>query len=368
MLVLFDYQAFSMQRYGGVSRYVFELVRELRHTEHVDVELCGRFARNEHLALLGAPSVGVLHWYEGRGCGTLHALADRLNARTVERRVASGGVDVYHPTYYHTTLSEQPSPPAVVVTVHDMIHEVFGDLPDGDRLRMLKRRAVERADAVVVPSQSTKSDLERLLKVPSERIAVIPHGANFTGSEESACKPPTDKPYVLYVGSRRGYKNFSRFFDVLSWLMLDDVRLHLVCAGGGRFTREESRMFAQYGLDHRVIAWPGHAEALIAAYRHAAVFVCPSLYEGFGMPVLEAMALGCPVAVSTASSLPEVAGDAAMYFDPQDEEGMAEAIRHLLYGGKSRQWFIEQGRVQAARFSWEKSAAAHAELYRSLSR
>ncbi|MCX8006491.1 MAG: glycosyltransferase family 4 protein, partial [Coriobacteriia bacterium] len=314
----------------------------------------------------GAPSCSIFHRYRGRGCGALMRVADALNATLVERRVAAGGVDVYHPTYYHTLLARRPRPPAVVLTVHDMIHELFDQVPDRERLCALKRRAVDRADVVVVPSMSTRGDLQRLIGVPDDRIVVIPHGSNFTGDEPGDGSVEFPDRFVLFVGSRWSYKNFRRFFEAMARIMADDPELHLVCAGGGGFTKEELGLFAKAGLAERVHARPGHDRALAAAYRRASVFVFPSLYEGFGMPVLEAMAFGCPVVASRVSSLPEVGGDAALYFDPLDLEDIAGTVSAVLRSDDLRARLSAEGRRRASRFSWDAAVRAHADLYRTI--
>ncbi len=367
MRVLFDYQAFSMQRYGGVSRYVYELVSGIRE-RHPDItaDFAGRFAQNEYLTRLGENHASSLfHSYQGRGRGTLVAVADALNARACDRRLCAGGVDVVHPTYYHTTPRRRPGSPPVVLTVHDMIHELFDDLPDGARLRALKRSAVGRADHIITASANTSKDLQRLLEVPPSKITVIHHGCSFRGNEPGSQGLALPERFVLFVGSRLGYKNFSTLVQAASPLLKADPSVHLVCAGGGAFTKRERELFERNGIAGSVLQTPADDASLAAQYRRALVYVCPSVYEGFGLPLLEAMAFGCPAASSGASSLPEVGGDAVRYFDPMSPSEMSAVLGDLITDAGARAALGAAGRERSRHFSWEASVSAHLGVYRA---
>lgn len=365
MRVLYDYQAFSMQRYGGVSRYVAEIVSGIRaaHPE-IDAEFAGRYAANEYLAAVGETGgTDLLHRYGGRGRGSLLAVADALNARRVERRMDAGGIDIYHPTYYHTVARTRSGGPAVVLTVHDMIHELFAGVPDRERVCALKRRSVERADRIVAVSAHTAADLQRLLAVPAEKITVIHHGCPLTGREPDNEALALPERFVLYVGARTGYKNFAGLLEAIAPLMAIDPGLTLVCAGAGAFTPAERELAARLGIAGRLVQTPADDASLATQYRGATLFVCPSRYEGFGLPLLEAMTLGCPSAASGVSSLPEVGGEAAAYFDPASPEDMGAVIGRLLADPDERERLADAGLKRARLFSWDASAEAHAALY-----
>lgn len=369
MHVLYDYQAFSMQRYGGVSRYVAEVVSRIR-SGHPDTtaEFAGCYAANEYLERLGETGVSdAFHRYGGRGRGRLMRLADARNARAVERRIDAGGIDVYHPTYFHTVPRERASGPAVVVTVHDMIHELIAEVPDRERVMALKRAAVARADRVIVPSGHTRDDLCRLLGTPADKVTVIPHGCSFSGTEPDDPALALPERFVLYVGSRIGYKNFTVLLEAIAPLMAADPGLHLLCAGGGALTPAEEALATRLGVAAQVRGTPADDASLATQYRHATLFVCPSRYEGFGLPLLEAMVFGCPVAASNVSSLPEVGGEAVAYFDPADPASITAVIARLLTSADERAALARAGRERARLFSWEASAAAHVAVYSAVS-
>jgi glycosyltransferase involved in cell wall biosynthesis len=172
---------------------------------------------------------------------------------------------------------------------------------------------------------------------------------------------------VLFVGQRGDYKNYSSFLTAMAPLLRDDARLRVVCAGGRAFGAEEVQRARQLGVGERVVHVPGPDDAALAAlYRHARAFVFPSRYEGFGLPVLEAFAFGCPAVLARSSSLPEIGGDAARYFDPASEGAMRDAIDGVLRDESARAALIEAGRRRAREFSWARTAretwAYYAEL------
>jgi glycosyltransferase involved in cell wall biosynthesis len=137
----------------------------------------------------------------------------------------------------------------------------------------------------------------------------------------------------------------------------------LVCFGGGVFSGDEKRVIRDLKIDNKVKILAGDDGVLAYLYRHAGVFVCPSLYEGFGIPVLEAMSCGCPVAASNASSLPEVGGDAVSYFDPRDKHSIKGAVRRIIEEKEYRRELIARGLEQARTFSWDKAAEETCGVY-----
>jgi glycosyltransferase involved in cell wall biosynthesis len=175
------------------------------------------------------------------------------------------------------------------------------------------------------------------------------------------------KPYLLYVGHRGGYKNFEGFLRAYaSSLWLSD-NFNVVCFGGGIFSRDEVALIKSLRLSmNHVIQVNGGDNKLASVYRDAALFVYPSLYEGFGIPPLEAMSLGCPVACSNTSSIPEVAGDAAEYFDPYDLDSMRTAMELVLSSEVRLNELIKLGKFRCARFSWDRCAKETLSVYKGL--
>jgi glycosyltransferase involved in cell wall biosynthesis len=222
------------------------------------------------------------------------------------------------------------------------------------------------AAAIIAISASTKRDLVRLYGVNEARISVVHLGAtDFTPLRKSLRWVPPDR-YVLFVGGRRGYKNFDVLVEALPPVFVRDRSLHLVCAGGGSFTREELNAFASSGLAGRIHQVNVDDETLGVVYARAVALIYPSRYEGFGMPVLEAFNCGCPVIAARVSSIPEIGGDAALYIDPQDPSSICASLDRLLDDPDQRVDLASRGRARVQEFTWERTARATAKVYRSV--
>jgi len=254
-----------------------------------------------------------------------------------------------------------------VVTVHDLIYARFPEAHAGIRgrgMKVLVPWAARRSDRVIADSQSTRGDLMTLLGVPSARIDVVPLGLGTVRRERPLTEPQVrarfdlgQRSIVLSLSAKRPHKNLLALIGALAKLPAAG-RPMLVLPGYPTAheaeLRERARALEIEG-DVRFPAWVSAAE-LEGLWALTQLFVFPSLYEGFGLPVLEAMARGVPVACSNASSLPEVAGDAALLFDPRDELAIAEALRRLLDDGALREQLRARGLARAREFTWERTA------------
>ena len=262
-----------------------------------------------------------------------------------------------------------------VVTVHDLHYRTQPEAHFGLRglgMRVLVPAAARRSRRVVVPSNATAADVERLLGVPRERIDVIPEAAGRppgqaerSRAEVRAELDATDVPLLLTVSALRPHKNLARLIGAVA--RLEPGRRPLLAMPGYHTPHErELRALAdELGVAERMrfLGWVSDQE-LEDLYRSADAFVFPSLSEGFGLPVLEAMARGVPVATSARTSLAEVAGEAALLFDPDDEASIADAIDRLLYEEGLSAGLASAGLEQAARFTWDAAAELTVASYR----
>jgi len=362
MKVLYDGYIYAIQRNGGINRYFNSLIA--RMPASVEATVTAPFRRRQplphrdNLQLIRPWSPG------GRTFGPFYRGFKR-RIRALDR---SGCFDLAHPTY-HDLLSggrvaDYPLP--TVLTVHDMIPELFQS--EHPRIRESlprKRAAIERADAIICVSRNTKADLLRLLEVPEEKVHVIPLASEVDRSLVNGAPPLATPPYLLFVGGRGGYKNFSGLLQALEQVVGERPELGLAVVGPP-FDEAETAELEARGLGGRVTLASDLDDVRLATlYAHAEALVYPSLYEGFGIPPLEAMACGTAVIAGNRSSVPEVVGDAAAMIDPESVTELRDAILKLA-DPESRQRLVEAGLARAAGFSWRRTADATLEVYRAV--
>ncbi len=383
MKVLYDHQIFERQRFGGISRYFVELIRGLHGTAAVDVALA--LARSMHEDVpdlnrrlgLSVTDRGFPETFLGGARVPLrkHVRAvakwlDRsLDARVANRKLAlerlrEGGFDLFHPTYYDPYFVKALRGRPYVLTVYDMTHEVWPEyFAHHDPTTRWKLDLVRGARRIIAISERTKRDVVALAGVDPAKVDVI-HLA-FSRPNGVPAALPGDVParFLLFTGTRGQYKNWAFLVRALAPLLERDRELHLICSGPP-FRREERAFLDELGLAGKVVHVRADERVLVALYGRAAAFVFPSLSEGFGIPVLEALATGCPAALANASCLPEVGGDAALYFDPKDARSVRETVERLLTDDALRDDLVRRGKERAAAFSWQQTCAATTETYR----
>jgi glycosyltransferase involved in cell wall biosynthesis len=393
MKVLYDHQAFSMQTYGGVSRYFSELMHSFSREDGVDWRLALKASNNHYLRNSSregkkAPRRDgtdrnertTLKMFSSvtealRGNIVFRSVLYRLNVLESIHLLQRQDFDLFHPTYFDPYFLPYLGKKPFVLTVYDMIHEVLPEmfLP-GDKTASWKKELVRKAAKIMAISRCTKDDLVRYYGIPEEKI-VVTYLASSISLEGNRVPYRLGLPnrYILFVGNRdkpfpfkERYKNFAFFVRSVQTLFREKGDLSLICAGGESFNHQERRLFEDSGIAGKVFHYPANERVLANLYQNAALLVLPSLYEGFGLAVLEAFSCGCPVAVSRTSALPEVAGNAAVYFDPLNEDSIREAVRKLLEDRALQEDLRSEGFKQARKFSWRKTAEETKAVYGSV--
>jgi alpha-1,3-rhamnosyl/mannosyltransferase len=371
MRLAFDARAVS-DHFPGIGRYAFNLLRALAEAEP-GCEVAALYnpasanTRFDWRSLGALPNVRPVPVAAG-----FFTLAEQARLPAVLRRL---GADCYHAAY--VGMPYRPGLPAAV-TVHDLIPlRCPGDYPVRARLayRAAVRLAVRAARRVVTVSAHSAGDLAAAYHLPPERLAHVPEAADPMFRPQplgvvEALRRRLGLPerYVLYFGSNKPHKNLARLVQAYSLLGSDGHGAPLVVAGhwDARFEAPK-RLAAAAGLGDRVRFLGPVAQAdLPALYSGAMLFVYPSSYEGFGLPVLEAMACGAPVACANTTSLPEVAGQAVLYFDPGSPDAIAAALERALADTSLLNVLAMRSLERSNHFSWRTTAAAMWALYRDL--
>ncbi|MES9963886.1 MAG: glycosyltransferase family 1 protein [Candidatus Sedimenticola sp. 20ELBAFRAG] len=369
--VAIDNQIFSSQVYGGISRYFSSLGLKLSRMEGVGPQIVAPMHYSAYLDDL--PRGLVIGGRVKRTSRTslINRVASSVMASFTMRRLKP---DLVHKTYYYP-LPIMPRNTPTVITVFDMIHEKFPQsFRKNDPVAVWKKSAVAKSDHIICISENTKRDLLDLYSLPEEKVSVTYLGYD-TLSQAVPSQHEIDQldhvldsscSYILYVGSRVGYKNFSGLLRAYSLSKFLRENYLILCFGGGHFDEYESRLISKYGLSGRVRHIGGTDAVLADCYRNASLFVYPSLYEGFGIPPLEAMSLGCPVACSNTSSIPEVVGDAAAMFDPSEPESICSTMEYVLSAATVSEELVRRGRQRKSLFSWQKCALETVETYKKV--
>lgn len=354
----------------GIGTYIRNLLRELSRVDH-DTEfvlLCRPDDRNA-LATLGQNFRAVPE------TAANYSIAEQLKVPLALKRE---GVTLFHAPHYIL-------PPLVpcrsVVTIHDCIHLMFPQYLPGRLAYRYARTSIalaaRRSTRVMTVSESSKRDILRFVDAPADKIAVIPNAYD----ERFGVEPDEHDvvrvreryqlhdEFVLYAGNVKPHKNLERLiraFYLVRKRGLDYLKLVLIGDEISKYTALR-RAVHQHQL-HKYVRFLGYLpeETLAVMYRLAGVFVFPSLYEGFGLPPLEAMASGTPVVTSNVSSLPEVAGDAAVLVDPYDPEAIADGIYRVLTDEELRVALKRKGLARARQFSWEASVRRVREIYQEV--
>jgi glycosyltransferase involved in cell wall biosynthesis len=364
MKVIFDYRTFKVQKYGGVSRLFSELAKESMTDPKVDIRVVAGYHGNEHLHEVELLNRQMVKGYYGPFKLSQNRAVGALNQFYFEQYAKRWSPDLCHFTM--VKYLKLPPRTKTVMTIHDMVHELF---PVGEGgcpiFKTRKKNMSEKIDGIICVSENTKRDMIDIFGVDmrDKPIKVIYNGNALEGVLPSRGFAP-EYPYYLFVGGRGMHKNFPiglhAFAQLIQNKQFKDQRV--VCFGGGVFTHDEQRLIHELGLNDKVVQLGGSDSNLVELYSKSVAHVYPSRYEGFGIPPLEAMSVGCPVIASNASSIPEVVGNGGLLFDPFSVEELVSCME-VVNSDAERAVLIERGRLQAAKFSWERCYKETLEFY-----
>lgn len=380
MKILYDHQIFEHQRIGGVSRYFTEIIKHLPQDVHTDVSV--RYSFNEYLKEMDVDFEWkyqlqhfFLHNYNFKGKKRLFNYLQKrnpkkypdyqsINKENTIAQIKKGDFDIFHPTFFDDYYLDHLNGKPFVLTVHDTIIELFPEFINSPGFIKRKKLLIEKAAHIIAVSENTKQDIIRIFETDPNKISVTYHASSLSVDDNNRLDLPNK--YLLYVGDRRlGYKNFAFFVASIQPLLLADKDLYLVCTGTA-FTQEEIDYFKVLGIDHKIKIVFVDDKQMYNLYNKAQMFVYPSYYEGFGIPILEAFQAKCPVVLTDSSCFPEVAGNAGAYFEYKSPQALRSEVQRILTDNDFRNQLIEKGAERLRFFSWEKSAQQTVEIYRKI--
>jgi glycosyltransferase involved in cell wall biosynthesis len=370
MEIVVDGIIYWSQARGGISRLFSEILLRMCEADdslHITLLTEGRpkQALPQHRRITHR-SIPNIERYLRPNC-IWQSVLPKIKHFIYDLWTGTGKGKIWHSTYY--TMPEKWAGRSVA-TVHDMVFELFPQFysgPNFDLFRQKKRLSVQQADAVICVSDTTCRDVLQFYGLDADRVYVVPNACSNIfrrlDRTELSGTDQMEQPFLLYVGNRARYKNFDVLAKAYSrWHRREEVALVLV--GGKSLSDSEQQLMTELAIAKQVkLLRDIDDEALCCLYNRALGFVYPSVYEGFGMPLLEAMACGCPIIASRIPSTIEVAKDCPVYFDPTEEDGLLNALDIALSEGRNSER-VQAGLEIVKSYSWDKTAAQTLEVYR----
>lgn len=373
--VLYDYQAFTWQRFGGVSNCFVQLIKNLPTTTkyQIGIKECdnihlreGNIVKCDKTSITGDnfltnsffPGKYRLYRYFSNIFPSQTTLGK--NSQLIRKLLLKGEFDIFHPTFFHPYFLKYLGNKPFILTIHDMIPEIVYENHNDPQVQF-KRLLAPKAAHIIAVSEKTKEDIIELLHIPSEKISVIYHGCpNINYPKEKHF----EFNYILFVGGRNlPYKNFIPMLKAIA-PVIKNHNLKLVCTGSP-FSIEELQLFEEIGLVDYVVHEYVDDAGIMNLYHNAICFIFPSLYEGFGIPILEAYQAGCPVLLNKKSCFPEIAGDAAVYFDLDEYNNtLSETLENFILSTKDQKDKLINRQFERAKlYSWALSGERLGEVY-----
>lgn len=382
MKILYDHQIFALQKYGGISRYFAQIIHNL--PKNIETKIAVKSTNNEYFKNLSLTPQNkeIQYHYEKflpeidfKGKSFLFKIMKGIspfksidpvifNKEYSIELLKNQDFDIFHPTYYDDYFLDYIGNKPFVLTIHDMIHEIYPEMIKDNATILRKAKLASKAAHIIAVSEKTKKDIIELLDIKEEKITVIYHASSIVKKSDSIITALPEN-YLLFVGDRSLYKNFAFFVYSIKLLLQKRNDLKVICTGCN-FSKQEQILFNELNLEGRFLNLYLQEEQFYEVFHKAKALIFPSYYEGFGIPIIEAFDAGCPVILSNSSCFPEIAGDAAIYFEPKNKNQMIAAIEKILDDNKYRESLIEKGSERLHSFSWEMSMQQTLDVYKNI--
>ncbi|MDA9616025.1 glycosyltransferase family 4 protein [Candidatus Pelagibacter sp.] len=360
MKILFDYAIFFHQKHGGISRYFLNLQEQfLKNDNEVKV-----FAPiHQNIFLKENLIKNSFNLYLNRYPLYTRNLLKNFNHYTSKLFCNFYKPEIIHNTFFEKNITNKFKK---IITVYDLIHEICYEDYENEKNYRPKQDALNNADQIICISNKTKEDLIDIYKIDEKKIDVIYLGIQkFYKMNEPTIK--LNKPFLLYVGSRSKYKNFNNLIKAFSLSIKLQNDFDIICCGGGKFSELEQKNILNHKIHlSKIKQIDVNDDQLHYFYKNATALIYPSLYEGFGLPTIEAMSLGCPVISSNHSAIIEAVGDAAKQFNPNKSEEILSCIEDTVYSIENTKNYIKKGFARSKLFTWKKCSEETMSIYKKL--
>ena len=361
MKIALDHTIFLMQPYGGISRYFYCLLKELIENK-IDIKVISALHKNKFLkSLSGKYTSGIyLPNYP------LLDVLERYNNFNFNRYIRDNSTNIIHDTYYTSNI-KKPLKTKKVITVHDLIHEKFQNFyRNAENEIDKKKKSFVDCDHFICVSNNTKKDLLQYYDIEKSKISVIYHGANHLSKKLDKIYLKTNDPYILFVGKRAKYKNFIFLLKTYAKSMKLMKNFKIVCFGGDSFNKNEIKLIDKLKIGKNIIHVKGNDELLGTYYFYARALISPSLYEGFGLNIIEAMSFNCPVICSNIDVFREICKENAIYFDPYNEDELLNNLENYLFKDNFLKNLSLNANDNAKKFTWKKNSTDTINVYKEL--
>lgn len=356
MKILYDYSIFAHQPLGGISRYYINL---------------DQLIKKNNKSIILAP----IHFnkflnsyknYKGTFIKKFPKFTSKIfrfyNNSMSNKFLTSFKPDIFHKTYYNNYFPKNFSGKKII-TVYDLIHEKFYKDYNFKENYRAKTKQLENSDSIIAISNKTKSDLIEYYNISPKKIFVTHLGINSLPSTSEY--NIINQPYILFVGDRKRYKNFSNLLKAYSLSKKINNNFKLVLFGGGDLFESEKEIIIKYKINpNSIIQISGSDENLSSLYRFSSLFIFPSKYEGFGLPLLEAASLKCPVACSDIEVFREIMDDGAYYFNPNSVDDIIDNLEKVLLSDSLKKDLVSRASKRLSNFSWSKCADQTLKVYK----
>ena len=361
MKITFNNTIFSREKTGGISRYFICLMKELIKNG-IDIKIISSLHKNKFLNSLPKFYSSGLYFPNY----PIFKLIEILNNNKFNNYINKESISLIHDTYYTPGIIK-PKKIKKIITVHDLIHEKFKEYyRNYDDEIDKKKKAFVDCDHFICVSNNTKNDLIEFYDIEPSKISVIYHGANHLINNQDNYDLKISDPYLLYVGKRDKYKNFIFLLKAYAKCKKVNQKFKLVCFGGNKFNKIEKKIINELNIQQNIKYVKGDDKILSAYYSSATSLISPSLYEGFGLNIIEAMSFKCPVICSDIDVFKEICGNDAIYFDPKDENNLIYVMEEYLFKDKYIKNLAFNSYNNSKKFTWEKNCNETINVYKKL--